>query len=98
MKDIQFKGMFRATMVGLACFFASNAWAEDTIHVASAGTLPSLLETAARQVKLTGYINGTDIKSIRERISAGRLSRLDLSDVRIVSGGEAYIAVPNSLA
>lgn len=92
MKDIQLKGMFRATMVGLACFFVSNAWAEDTIHVASAGTLPSLLETAARQVKLTGYINGTDIKSIRERISAGRLSRLDLSDVRIVSGGEAYFS------
>ena len=96
MRDIGFRGMFRATMVGLACFFASNAWAEDTIHVATAGTLSSLFETTARQLRITGLINGTDVKFLREKISAGKVTRLDLSDVRIVSGGEA--AVPNSLA
>ena len=43
-----------------------------------------------RSVKLTGSVNGTDIKFLRERISAGKLSTLDLADVRIVSGGSAY--------
>ena len=86
------KGIMRAVMVGIACLFQANAWSADTIHVETAGTLSSLMETTARQVKLTGYINGTDIKFLREKISAGKVTKLDLEDVRIVSGGEAYFS------
>ena len=82
--------MFRSLLLGIVCFFTTNVWSADTIHVATAGTLSSLMESTGRQVKLTGSINGTDIKFLRERINAGKLARLDLADVRIVSGGEAY--------
>ena len=81
---------FRGVLLGIACLFAVNAWAADTIHVAKAGTLASLMENAGKLVKLTGFINGTDVKFLREKINAGALTSLDLADVRIVSGGEAY--------
>lgn len=84
------KGICRLMLVGVACLITSNTWSADTIHVETAGSLSTLMETAGRTVKLTGFVNGTDIKFLRERISAGRLSTLDLSDVRIVSGGSAY--------
>ena len=84
------KGMLRVMLVGVACFSATNAWPADTIHVETAGTLSSLLETTQRQLKLTGFINGTDVKFLREKITAGKVTKLDLADVRIVAGGEAY--------
>ena len=84
------KGKLRVIMVGIACLFQANVWSADTIHVETAGTLPALLEQAGRLVRITGRINGTDIKAIRERINAGKLTRLDIEEVRIVSGGEAY--------
>jgi len=84
------KGICRLMLVGVACFITSNSWSADTIHVETAGSLSTLMETAGRSVKLTGFVNGTDIKFLRERISAGKLSTLDLADVRIVSGGSAY--------
>ena len=90
MKNKGIKGMLLTILAGIACLFSTNAWAADTIHVATAGTLASLMESSGRQVKLTGKINGTDIKFLRERINAGRLARLDLEEVRIVAGGEAY--------
>ena len=80
----------RALLVGIACLFAANAWAADTIHVATAGTLSSLFESNAKALKLLGVINGTDIKFLREKISAGAITSLDLADVRIVKGGVAY--------
>ena len=84
------KGMLRVMLVGVACLFTANAWPADTIHVETAGTLSSLLETTQRQLKITGFINGTDVKFLRERITAGKVTKLDLADVRIVAGGEAY--------
>ena len=39
---------------------------------------------------VTGLLNGTDIKYIREMIIDGELTSLDIKDSRIVSGGEAY--------
>ena len=83
---------YRVLLAGLACLFATSAWSADTIHVETPGSLPALLEQAGRLVKITGRINGTDIKAIRDRVDAGRLSRLDLEEVRIVSGGTAYFS------
>ena len=90
MKGKGIKNLFRAIVVGIACFCSANAWSADTIHVATAGTLASLAETTAKQVRLTGFINGTDVKFLREKITAGKITKLDLEEVRIVAGGEAY--------
>ena len=43
-----------------------------------------------KEVKLTGVINGSDIKYLRQLVAAGTVTSLDWSGVRIVSGGQAY--------
>ena len=71
--------------------------------VTTAGTLSTLIgeEVAATltEVKISGPLNGTDIKFIREKMAksnwdpnevSGVLAVLDLSDATIVEGGEAY--------
>ena len=82
--------MFRFLLLGIACFLTTNVWSADTIHVATAGTLSSLMGTTGKQLKLTGFINGSDVKFLREQINGGKITALDLSEVRIVSGGVAY--------
>ena len=74
----------------LICFTATWAWADTEINVEKAGTLSTLLTTSDAKLKVTGSINGTDIKLIREWVSAGTVTSLDLSGVKIVSGGDAY--------
>lgn len=73
-----------------------------TINVAKAGTLPELIPSSKKNqitnLTLTGYLNGTDIRYIREMAGRdyhgnrtdGILSVLDFSDAQIVSGGEFY--------
>ena len=90
MKGKGIKGILKVMLVGVACLFSANAWSADTIHVETAGTLSSLFGEAGRQIKLTGFINGTDVKFLREKITGGKVTRLDLEEVRIVAGGEAY--------
>lgn len=68
----------------------ATASARTDIHVARPGTLPSLLTETDQLLGLTGSINGTDIKFLREKIAAGTVTQLDLSGVRIVAGGTAY--------
>ena len=74
------------------------------IHVAQAGTLSSLISDEDKytitSLKLSGELNGTDIKFIRENMAGctinnnneriGSLKNLDLSDATIVEGGEEY--------
>ncbi|MDD4822697.1 MAG: leucine-rich repeat domain-containing protein [Bacteroidales bacterium] len=73
-----------------------------TVDVATAGTLPTLIAASEKDqithLTLTGNLNGTDIRFIREmaglnvkdEITAGKLSVLDLSKVNIVAGGDYY--------
>ena len=73
-----------------------------TLHVATAGTLPDIIAPSRRplitNLKLTGQLNGTDLRLIREMAGAdvngnptqGALETIDLSEAEIVSGGEAY--------
>ena len=68
----------------------SPVWAETIVHVQQSGSLSSLLTTMEKEVKITGSINGSDVKYLRERINNGDVTSLDLSDVAIVSGGDAY--------
>ena len=90
MKRSRVKDLFKRILVGIACLCPANVWSADTVYVEKAGTLASLLETPQRQVKLTGSINGSDVKYLREKIGAGKITQLDLKEVRIVSGGDAY--------
>ena len=60
------------------------------VNVEKAGTLASQLTTTETTLRITGVINGTDVKYLRELINAGKVTTLDIADVRIVSGGEVY--------
>ena len=71
-------------------FTATWAWADTEVNVEKAGTLSTLLNTSDANLKVTGFINGTDVKLIREWVSNGTVTSLDLSGVNIVSGGVAY--------
>ncbi|WP_321437704.1 leucine-rich repeat protein [uncultured Bacteroides sp.] len=74
----------------------------DTVNVQTAGTLSSLiLATDKYQITnltVTGDLNGTDIRYIREMAGSdvngnstlGKLSVLDLSGTNIVAGGSSY--------
>lgn len=73
-----------------------------TIHVATPGTLSTYIAISTKyqitNLTLTGDLNGTDIRYIREmagrdyqgNTTVGKLSLLDLSDANIVSGGDSY--------
>ena len=76
----------------VGCLLSTNALAVTEINVATAGTLQSLLTSTDTELKLTGYINGSDIKYIRQLVTAGTVKKLDWSGVSIVSGGDAYYA------
>ena len=80
----------RMLLTLLVSVCAICAWADSEINVEKAGTLQTLLPTSDAKLKITGSINGTDVRYLRELISAGTVTSLDLSGVNIVSGGEAY--------
>ena len=79
-----------------------------TIHVATAGTLPDLISKDEKyqieELTLTGELNGTDFRFIRDMAggginlddlwkrvyTVGQLKRLDISDVSIKKGGDFY--------
>ena len=67
----------------------AQVWAVE-VNVEKAGTLSTLIAGTEVELKLTGSINGTDVKYLRQLTNEARLTTLDLSGVRIVSGGEAY--------
>ena len=73
-----------------------------TIKLDEAGTLPDRIASSRKykitNLKIVGEINGTDLRIIRDMAgydyhvgeTEGKLSVLDLSEAKIVSGGEAY--------
>lgn len=74
-----------------------------TLNNVEAGTLPNRISSKKKyritNLKINGEINGTDLKLISEMAgrpkgsytsSDGKLSVLDLSDAKIVSGGGSY--------
>ena len=73
-----------------------------TIKLDEAGTLPDRIgenqKNLITNLKIVGKINGTDLKFIREMAGRdfnrektdGKLSILDLSEAKIVEGGDAY--------
>lgn len=75
----------------------------DTVEMAKAGTLQSLIDEENffkyDTLKIKGDINGTDLKTIRAMAGRdeygektdGKLRVLDLSDAKITAGGDSYL-------
>ena len=73
-----------------------------TIKLEKAGTLPDRIGSSKKykitNLKIIGEINGTDLKMIRDMAGSnstgnstdGKLSVLDLSEAKIVEGGDYY--------
>ena len=73
-----------------------------TLKLDEAGTLPNRIAVSRKNLitnlKIVGKINGTDLRLIREMAGCdydrketdGKLSILDLSEAKIVAGGDAY--------
>ena len=62
------------------------------VDVTTPGTLASLFPSAklCPVLELTGSLNGSDIKHLRKLIEEEGLSAIDLSNARIVAGGDKY--------
>ena len=83
--------------------YAEDSQTKRTIHVEQAGTLPNLISESEKyiieELTLTGELNGTDFRLLRDmagsnylgEITEGKLTVLDLSNVKIVAGGEKYL-------
>ena len=85
------KRIQRLLLAAVMCLVQTSVWAVTEVNVETAGTLSSLLSETDTELKVTGKINGTDIKFMRELVIAGTVTSLDWSGVSIVSGGEAYV-------
>ena len=84
--------IIKALLPSIAFLCSMFAWSATEVNVTKAGTLSNLLQdiTLEKELKLSGSINGTDVKFIRELLTAGKVTKLDLAEVRIVKGGVAY--------
>ena len=108
MINFTFKGLFLTAVFMLLGCLSIQAANEDlitkqiTIKLDEAGTLPNKIASSEMykitNLKITGEINGTDWKMIREMAGSnykgepteGMLSVLDLSEAKIVAGGDYY--------
>ena len=106
MKTMTLKGLFLC-LVFLLCNATSHAaddliTRQITIKLDKAGTLPDKIGSSKKykitNLKIVGEINGTDWRLICDMASddeygrtKGKLSTLDLSDAKIVGGGNSYI-------
>ncbi len=80
-----------------------NTGTKRAIHVATAGTLPNLILESEKytieELTLTGELNGTDFRLLRDMAgcnylgdeTSGQLKVLDISETRVVIGGERYV-------
>ncbi|MBR1653125.1 MAG: leucine-rich repeat domain-containing protein, partial [Alloprevotella sp.] len=88
--------------LGLALAAGMAAAQQRVVEVTTPGSLPTLITESEKytitDLKVTGEINGTDVTLLRDMGGAknintktdGQLQRLDLSEARIVAGGDAY--------
>ena len=87
----KYSGLRRLLSAVCLCLLSHSLWAVTEVNVETAGTLSALLGVPEKEVKVTGFINGTDIKYLRQLVAAGTVTSLDWADVRIVSGGDPYV-------
>ena len=104
MKQIINRGSFLTLMfllLGCLSLYAADnglITRQITIELEKAGTLPDRIPSRKKykitNLKIIGEINGTDLRMIREMAGSnntdGKLSVLDLSEAKIVEGGDYY--------
>ena len=103
MKQIIKRGSFFTLMfmlLGCLSLYAADndlITEQITIKLEKAGTLPGRIGRIGSKYEITnlkiiGEINGTDLKMIRKMsyYNYGKLSVLDLSEAKIVEGGDCY--------
>ena len=104
MRAFTFKGLFLTAVFMLLGCLTIQAADDDliTIKMDKAGTLPKMIASnemyKITNLKIIGEINGTDLRMIREMAGRdyignstdGKLSVLDLSEAKIVEGGDCY--------
>lgn len=81
----------------MACPALANA-EQTVINLTQAGTLSSIITTDDKksettELKITGELNGDDIFLIRDLGDLYNLESLDISEAKIVSGGQAYFTL-----
>lgn len=99
-----FKGQLLAVVFLLLCGISAHAAdAPVTIKLDKAGTLPDKISDSEKytitSLKVIGDINGTDLRLLRDMSgqdvngceTSGKLADLDLSEAKIVSGGDCYL-------
>lgn len=68
---------------------------EVKVVMSDAGSLPTEIGTSAwrtiKKLAISGQVNGTDIRLIRQMLQDGELEELDLREARVVSGGDYYV-------
>lgn len=81
----------------LATMFAQNTTLEVDNQYPGwlSSKIPFKDQASVQNLTVTGYINGTDVKFIKELINNRQLLHLDLSDANIVAGGDAYYTTDN---
>ena len=91
------------TFVLLLISLVSYSQTKRSINVETAGTLPTLIPEAEKylieDLTLTGELNGTDFRLLRDMagcdylgaLTEGKLVKLDLKDAKIVAGGDKYV-------
>ena len=99
MKQIIKRGSFLTLMfllLGCLSLYAADndlITRQITIELEKAGTLPDRIASSRKykitNLKIIGEINGTDLRMIRE-MARSKLSVLDLSEAKIVGGGDYY--------
>ena len=99
MKQIINRGSFLTLMfmlLGCLSLYAADndlITRQITIELEEAGTLPDRIASSKMykitNLKIIGEINGTDLRMIRG-MAYGNLSVLDLSEAKIVKGGDCY--------
>ena len=101
MKQIIKRGSFLTLMfmlLGCLSLYAADndlITKQITIKLEKAGTLPDRIGSSKKykitNLKIIGEINGTDLRMIREMVGSnstdGKLSVLDLSEAKIIEGG-----------
>ena len=71
------KEILRLLIVAIIFIVPTSVMSKTEIVVETAGTLSSLLTSTDKELKVSGVINGTDIKYIRSLVTAGTVTSLD---------------------
>ena len=62
----------------------------EYVELTMAGSLTRNLTDKAIKAVISGPLNGTDIKYLRQLLTEGNLASIDLTDAKIVAGGTSY--------